>query len=184
VVSIATGGGGSVSFYGAVSLYDVTLGVDTTSIDIQSISQDYDHLQLIISARTDENVASSDLLMTFNNDTTNANYYGLHHYWSYNTQALYEDQGRWLGRVAGDTAPANTFSMMRVMIERYAYGINKISRSEYAHRSAANAIIAGTIAMEWKSTSAINRITLSIYTGGAKLKVGTRVQLLGYKGLP
>jgi hypothetical protein len=164
-------------------IYDLTLDADTSAFDITGIPQDYDHLELLIDGRTDETATASDLLLTFNNDTTDANYYSNHYlYNNGNTQHGYDGAGRWSMRITGANAPSNMFGQASSMIQNYASTAkNKESVAHYFTQTGAATVTSGFIEVAWFSTAAINRITLSIYTGGKKFKAGSRCQLLAWK---
>jgi hypothetical protein len=169
------------TLYAGTVIYDSTLGSDTASFDISSISSSYDRLELYMVGRTDESALFSDLLMTFNNDTTDSDYYSLHHYIDeVPTQAVYAADGRWCFRIAGDTSPVNTRGFAYATILGYADGsISKVCSSRYNIRHGAGSQ-SGIVDLQWESTNAINRITLAPYTGGKKFKAGTRLQIIGY----
>jgi hypothetical protein len=169
--------------YMGTVISDTTLGSDTATFDVQNISAEYDRLEYILTGRTDEATVGSDVFLTINNDSTAGNYYGNNLYYSdAGAATIYESNDRWNGKICGDSAPANSFGRMFGTILGYANtGMNKNLECRYSYLGSTSTMVAGTMNVEWISTSAINRLTFSIYTGGKKFKAGSRLQIIGYK---
>jgi hypothetical protein len=97
-----------------------TLGVATTTVSFASISQDYEHLELRISGRTDRAGATSDAIgIAINADTTDANYRRNSFAWG-DSDVDFDADARLIGIATAATAPATAFAAVTVRIPFYA----------------------------------------------------------------
>jgi hypothetical protein len=167
-----------------VKMGGAVLSGAASSIDISSIPQTYQHIEILISARTDR-AATDDLpTLRFNNDSA-ANY-------DYNeiaaistsdtvTSVAAQTSGRW-GFIVGNTATADNFSAARITIPNYAMTNQRkswISWSSIIKTTGTSSTYGQNLfAGMWRSTAAINRITLLPGTGPNFL-AGTVVSIYG-----
>jgi len=166
---------------------DTILGSTATQIDLTSIPASWNALWLLIYARGDAAATVSTLSARFNGDT-GANY---------DTEQILGQGGGTtsasesigassasIGNIPAGTAPANTFGAMAHIIPFYtntALQKTIIGKSAEKHGTAAGTITTRTHCAEWRSTAAINRITILISAGN--MVAGTRATLYGVGGL-
>lgn len=162
---------------------NTTLTSDAASIDFTGIPGHYGHLVLEIYARSSAAVAAESVRMRFNNDSAG----------NYDVQGNDALAGTVFAAEAfaatslsvmaapGSTAGANLFSLATITIPHYANALNNksgISKHGYKTGTATTNINAGKIALFWRSSDAINRVTLFAATGN--LKSGSRASLYGW----
>lgn len=165
-------------------LHDEELAA-TGIFDIQNISQDYDHLIIKAMFRSSVSDVTDNIRMFFNNDTTLANYNSQQENSvngaTLNATGSAADNVPFLG--AGDTAPANNFSICVAEILWYSRtDLWKYSYAECGTYRASNDIHQSIRMIEWKDLSAIDRIT--IYPDGYatdELLAGSRITIHGIK---
>lgn len=167
-----------------------SLGSDTASIDLTSISGSYNHLQLILLLRSDRAATSDNVYLRFNNDSTAANYYS--YTVALNGAAL---AGTIVQRLAvtgtgfeislgavGSTGPANEFSV--IIVDLFAYAASTINRIVTVRGYSRSSTTGGTLNAisgggSWLNTSAaLSRITILPVTG-ANFKTGSSWMLYG-----
>lgn len=173
----AAGGGGG----GAMSkIAEVVLAADTASIDFASIPTTFEELRLVLVSRIDTAATSEDVAMRFNGDTA-ANYDALHH-----VDADYRDTGATyinVGTFAAASAPADVADMAVIDIPKYARTVfQKTARSVSGTKQGTSATYASHATGWWRSTAAINQVTLLPVTAGKKFKAGTVATLYGIGG--
>ena len=166
-----------------VQLSDTLLGASAASVDITSIPAHWTHLRLVAYARGDTAAANVSLLCRFNGDTGN-NYDAIlasnsHSATLLTAEGLAQASMR-LGDIAGSTAPASAFDGWEIVIPEYAGTTgHKTARANGALKGNTTT---GNLFVEigagwWRSTAAINRITL--FPGAGNFVAGTRVSLYG-----
>jgi ABC-type amino acid transport substrate-binding protein len=179
-VKWAAGGAGG----GAMTkLFDSTLGAAAASFDITSIPATYAALQLMLIGRSDAAAVNDSVTLRFNGDTA-ANY-------DYEVvtapdNSAPSDTGVFAatsialaGAVAAATAPAGAVGMLELTIPNYAgTTFHKACRTlnSWKHGTAAGSLFFRDCHGHWRSTSAINRITLA---GAGNFIAGTRCTLYG-----
>jgi hypothetical protein len=158
----AGGGGGAV-----VQLGEVVVGAGgAASIAFSSISSSYRNLRLVLSVRGDTAALTTGVSLRFNGDT-GANYDGqvgsLYGGGSLNTFDTIAGTSMPVGLAAAGTAPANTFSPLEILLHDYANttthkGVR--SHAGYKQANSTNSTVTSMGTGTWRSTSAINAITL------------------------
>lgn len=176
----ATGSAGATGASGSTLLADTTLGADAATIDFSSISQAYTHLRVVAMIRGD-GPAANNILLRMNNDS--AGNYDWENGLLAGTAGFTALQGIaatsiTAGYCATSGSAANEFSMYEWVIPYYTAGkLKKLSGQGHVAlaQSSGNVYLiwaAGT----WRSTSAVNRITL---VADSKFVTGSRVQIYG-----
>lgn len=175
---IAPSSGGSSG--GISKVYDNTLAVDSTVIDTgaNGVPAGFSSLEVFVYARTDEAVASSSFYVQLNNDATaiydNESLRGINATASVVPTAA---SNGWGNSCPGNTATANVFGAMQLSIPNYlgTTGFKDgLMYSGFAEATAANCI-AGIRTVNYRSTSAITRVSVTPITGGVKFKAGSRM---------
>lgn len=153
------------------SIYDTTLGVGAANIDITGITGLYAHLLIVAYLRSDTAAFSTDLVLRFNGDS-GGNY-------NANNNGSATSIGAGTGAnaaIAAASATASMFSAFAIFIPHYAGTANFKSAILPAFDVSSTSLVNGvTRAGVWKSTSAINRITISAAAGN--LVTGSRLSL-------
>jgi hypothetical protein len=163
---------------------DTTLGSDTANFDFTSIPSTYKHLKLVLSLRSDVAATSDGVFVRFNNDTA-ANYDYIVVV-LYTTMANAEGLGQtavWATTTMGNNAVASDFGTSYIDVIDYASTTpNKSSLSVGGWRgsTSTNFIRLYNGHGHWRSTAAINRITIYPQTG-TNWKTGSRATLFGVK---
>lgn len=138
---------------------EVTVGSGgTANINFASIPSTYTDLLLIGSCRTDGTYTDEDLLIKFNNSTSNyarrrlggTGSAAFMDYYAANTP----------GRVNGNTSTAGTFNNFSIYIPNYTASEPKIASYDTVTENSATASIQQIVAVTWNDTTAINQITL------------------------
>lgn len=173
-ISGGTGTGGGSSF---TKLYDNTLSTISGAFNITDISQNYDHLQLVMQLKgedTDEVVA---LAMYFNEDTTDANY---RMRYMNNLDNNQEGNDARIGFIPGINATTERVHRHMIDIPYYTQsGIDRVAMSMYYERDDVYQR-AGHAWLHWENTSPITDIKIRPWNS-TTLSVGSRVQLFGIK---
>jgi hypothetical protein len=172
------GGSGDVTM-----LFNSTLGADTASFDITSISSSYKHLEIIADLRSTEAAIQSIYNIRFNNDSA-TNYESMFHYAVPSTDGQDATGGTsgtamLVGYVAGANSAAGYSTAVQVFIPNYVgTTFKKQLRSQTGFSRAAgnDPCITDGVGV-WKSASAINRIT--VYPNSGSWKAGSMLTLYG-----
>lgn len=167
-----------------VRLADSTLAADAASIDFQSIPAIYAHLYLECYLRGTNAAAFIPMNIRFNNDT-GANYDNQTLQGSAAVASATEAFAQTVSFIAyapanGAAGGANLFNAVTVDIPHYANTANnKDYSAQYSFKSGTTTTLLnlGCVAGFWRSSAAINRIT--IYPTTDNLKSGSRVVLYG-----
>lgn len=179
VGSGGAGGGGAVT-----QISDSTLGGSAASFDLTSIPQTYNHLMIVAYLRGDTAAAGVQVLMQVNGDT-GATYSSQTVDASAATvtaaESITSTSAR-AGRAAANTAPANSFTHLDIMLANYAQASNnKVWRAVASSRETA---VGGGIVIEncsgqyfSGSIAAITRLTIFPFAGN--FVAGSRVTLYG-----
>jgi hypothetical protein len=155
-------GGGAV-----VQLGEIPVGAGgAATIAFTGISSSYRNLRLVLSVRGDTAAATTGVSLRFNGDT-GANYDGqvgsLYGGGSLNTFDTIAGTSMPTGLAVAGTAPANTFSPFEILLHDYANttthkGVR--SHAGYKQANSTNSTVTSMGTGTWRSTSAINAITL------------------------
>lgn len=167
-----------------VVLYDNTLGADG-SWDVSSIDQTYDDLRIELAVRSAVAGAVDNGYVNFNNDTTDANYDHQNVYGNNGTPFAGNAANRLPLTVVGNTQNANLFTPIEINIPAYASaqykGFWNIANSIADAAGNSYSVLTSSV---WKSTSAINRITISSLGGASNnFKAGSRIRIIGIKNI-
>ena len=172
----------------AISLIaSTTLSSDQTQIEFTNISQAYDHLQVYISARSDNASSESFVAARFNSDS-GTNY---HFVQMYGTKGGTRSGG-WEGsrssmpweRIPAGNAGSYVYGAMIQEVYDYSNTNKHTTTRGYGgwdDNSGGAIYFNGN---RWANTAAVTTLTLLVgdNLGTAKLKSGTTVQLFGIKG--
>ena len=168
------------TFYQRTVLYDNTLS-GSGSWDVTSIDQTYDHLELLIWGRSTRSAGTDELLIAFNNDTTDANYNLSQLYTTSSSVTGGTANARNTALVVAATQSSNRFSPYRFILQNYTdsskyKSIIGMGRDDADTTSSAFHI---TRSLTWKNTAAIDRIGLAAEVGS--IAAGSRLQIIGMK---
>jgi hypothetical protein len=171
----SAGGGGQTRKL----LYDNTLST-AGGWDVSSIDQTYDHLEIKIVARSTKSSEYDDMVITFNNDATDADYLTMIHYFGTGHNGS-TGIGRDIGGVLpGNSSVSNEFATFEGAIEFYANtSFDKYLRWRSSHRRNSSDRYDLMGSEEWVSTAAINRIAIASVAD--TFAIGSRLQIIGVK---
>jgi hypothetical protein len=170
---------------GLALLADVTLGADATTIDTgaNGVAAGFKQVIVVTSLRTDEVATGNAAFVRFNGDS-GANYdrYGFQVNNGVTTILSTFAGSGYLGvRVATASSDVNMFGDGTVMIPDYASTTKTKSMSAFSScigiGNAGNAF-RSDVAGRWRSTAAINQISLHL-NGGTVFKAGSRLTVYG-----
>lgn len=173
----------AITAAGALTLLSTTTLATDGTFDVQSISQAYNDLILILIARGTASATADTILMTLNNDT-GTNYFRENAFASTTTMTVSETLSAAAVTVAGVPAASDAsalFGCLEVVLFGYASATwNKVGISRWFHSDGATTGLQGTAfnGFRWASTAAINRVTL----GGsiaANLATGSQLRIYG-----
>lgn len=169
---------------GWYKIAEQTLEADGPNFDFQDIPDTYQTLRLVGSLRSTQASAFSGVVISFNNDTTDANYAFQRVQGNAAAAASAENtsaaNSRNTGLVPGASALADAYGMVDVTISGYA---DTDRFKHYVMQNAASwAATTGGHLMRivnglWRSTAAINRVTVT--PGAADWETGSRFALYG-----
>lgn len=159
---------------------DTTLGASAASIDFTSLPTTYAHLLVVVYARSDRAATLDTVGGRFNGDSA-ANYDYQYAGGSGATTSAAESLGAtsfYVGDMPGNTAGANLFSTSVFTVSHYAGSSN--NKSTVGHNlvkigTASGNLSARVIGGAWRSSAAINRITLVSVLGN--FVAGTRASV-------
>ena len=174
-VEWGAGGGSATGYLGTQLLRTVVAAGGQANFDLSSIDAGYDVIKIFLRGKSEYASGVEQFLMTFNNDTTNANYRTARSWTgSYGGGEVVDTRiAGWLG---GST---NDIAQNEITIINYAGGFWKTSQNHVVLRLG-NDIYTQNYACTWESTAAINRITLTT-TSGSDFAEGTLCVIVGYK---
>lgn len=160
---------------------DTTLGVAAATIDFTGIVATFAHLLLEIEGRGDAAAANIAVLLRLNNDSA-GNYDAQESSAvaaSVTASESFAATGITIaGRMPANTAPANAAGMISVVIPQYAgTTLQKVLRAIESGKNGTTtgSLVVRTCAGFWRSTAAVNRITL--IPGAGNFAAGTRASL-------
>lgn len=191
------GGGGTAGALTASDLDEIVVtkkikNVDTTitsftlsgtqaSITISDIPATYDHLKIVFNARTDRSAQTFDTIaMSFNNDTTDANYLRTYSYIdTVNVAAVNEAADRQIGMATAASSVTGDMAVNEIIILDYAStSIQKTVKNECSMRFDASILDYRAFVLNWENTSAISRIDITSQTS-SNFTAGTRIDVYG-----
>lgn len=176
-------GGGVATNFDSIATQTVGAG-GSASITFSSIPSTYQHLQIRAIARVTGAVTDSNFVAYFNTDTTSGNY---PQHTLYGTGAsaasgyTASDSNLAIGRCPGASSTADRFGVGICDILDYA-NTNKFktTRSLAAQDQNGSGIILLNSGL-WRSTAAINSITISAQSGNGNLAQYSHFALYGIK---
>lgn len=167
-------------------IFDKTLGAAASSFDTgaNGIDAGFSALQVYLYARTSRSSTTDGVKVTLNGDTGNnydsqiiqgsgatavaAQYNAIGFFYNSNLAAL-----------PGDTTTANVFGVLELVIPAYDQTTGfKSGRFILSQPDEANTLQSTTAASLWRSTAAINQITISPSVG-PNFKAGSRLLIYG-----
>lgn len=151
----------------------VTVGAGgVSSIDFTNIPQIYTDLIVMCSIRTTRASVVDGISVTFNNTYTgssNREVYGS----GSGTGSGADPTGSYVGYVNGNNATANVFGNSTLYIPNYTSSNAKSSFGDSVSENNTTAAYQSLEANIWSNGSAINRLTLSSYTGSTIMQYST-----------
>lgn len=167
--------------YGA-RIAELLLTVDTLQLDFLNIPSIYKHLHLVILARGTAALTGSELDMFFNNDT-GANYdylYGILTSTGWTQVGVFTAGAMEMGTCVCANGPADAADCTVIDILGYSQTIYQKAALSYTQQkrgTTAGNVTRGVRSGWWRSTAAINRITVQL--GAGNFKAGTIATLFG-----
>jgi hypothetical protein len=166
-------------------LFDSTLAAAAATFDIQNIPQTYALLRLLLLARSSDTAGGATwrpIMVRFNNDA-GANYDYQQVRGSGTGASGFESfagsSGK-VGNIPSDACPAGVFGQIVAEFVNYAGTVaNKTLTAVWGAKTGVTTTLidAGTITTNWRSSAALNRITL--FPDAGQFMVGTRCLLYG-----
>ncbi len=164
---------------------ETVLGSDTASIDFSSIPATFRHLRLVYLLRSTVASNQDSVVLTFNADTTNANYDRqlLQSGGATNTgqESLATTGARNITTIPAASSPSNHFGNGEISVHNFAgtTGYKQAITVGAAWRARTTTLNQLQVQIvSWASTTAVNQITLAPSTGPNFL-TGSRVALYG-----
>jgi hypothetical protein len=167
---LSVGNGTAAIPFGAYKIAETVLGSSAATFDFTSIPATFRHLLLEIYCRGDAAAAAANVLLRFNNDSA-ANYdYQLLQASAGSASGVeaFAQTSTYLGNAPAANAPANVFGNTRADIPYYANSTNQksvTSQSALKTGTTTGTLFSYCPAGFWRSTAAINRITLLLSSG-------------------
>ena len=165
-----------------VLLADTTLASAAASVDLTSIPAHWTNLMLVVYGRGDFGAVGVTGCLRFNNDSAG----------NYDQEILRGNNATAsalnalastsisIGSFPGASGTANYFGMCAVLIPNYANAVGQkasIAWGAARFTSAATDMYNDIVGGFWRSTAAINRVT--VFPNSGNFEVGTRVSLYG-----
>lgn len=142
------------------------MSASAASFDFTSLPSQFAHLLIVVYGRGDTVAVNTTILCRFNNDTA-ANYdteRGYNVGTTTNTpQETLADTAAHIGSIPAASAPAGLAGMSRVDIAGYAattFQKAVVSAGAYKTATTTGSLVADQYASFWRSTAAINRVTI------------------------
>jgi len=169
---------------GVGMVFDSTAGGAVASFDTGAIiPAGYAHLRVVLQARGDTAAVGTNLLVRFNNDS-GANYDIQYHVGQASAAAAAESfagTSGYIGSMAAASAPASVSGQAEMIIANYAgttFQKTYLSQSATKTGTTTGLMFAYHISGFWRSTSAINRIT--VFPAAGNFVAGHRMTVYVY----
>lgn len=183
------GGGALVVSTGTIYVEEVLhreiLAVATGSMVAAGLSQDFDHLKIIINARGDGSYFNGGGYIFFNADTTIANYYTERHTAGAGaaTHSVVNTDNPLALVWPGALALADEWGQHEILISEYSNsGKRKVADSEIRLRDGASSAYMFTMVLNWENTDAIESIIIDSDTiNSDNFVTGTYFSVLGIR---
>lgn len=159
-------------------IYDNTLTLDGTWG--LSIPQTYDHLEVMITGRTDAmGVLEDAIKMEANGDTTDNHYRIVEHY-ATDTHSFGNADGAWLFPIAANLVPSgwNGYGTAFIPFYRMDTNADRMAVGRGYHRITSTMMKLQEISWEWENTNAITSLAFKP-AYGTYIKAGSRIQVFG-----
>jgi len=169
-----------------VKIAEQVLGADAASVTFSSIPQNFTHLKLVCYGRITQAIQGNNILLRFNGDTgANYDYQILA---AFAASAGNSESFAQTGIVVGDFTAANASTSTQAalsesLIPVYAgttFDKNIVSHNGVKYGTSTTNMQAEVCVGFWRSTAAINSITL--YVGSGNIKAGSVFSLYGIGG--
>lgn len=164
-MNLNTGAGTGISGGGMTRIAQVVCAGSQATISFSSIPATYTNLRLIIYGRDTKAAGEQNFYMGFNGDTTSANY--ISHYLEGSAAAVSAanvagSSAGWIAVFPGVTGNANAVASLDIIIPSYAgttfYKMATTTQNSYSGATPTHSNL--VTQMVWKSTAAINAISL------------------------
>jgi len=156
------------------------LGSDTSSVTFSSIPATYDHLEVSVYTRTDRSAVNDVVNMTFNTDTTAANYNHQELQGAGSTLSANTDAANYrIGVYPSASEGSNEFGIGTTTIYNYA----KTDRDKHRLTVMGSSERVLLYSRRWEDTSAINQIVLTP-NAGTNFLAGSVFTLRGITATP
>lgn len=174
-------GTGQIGTSGALSVIARTvLAAPAATIDFTSIPATYESLLVQLTGESSQATTSTGIDVRFNNDS-GANYDGGRVTQVTAATATAQTSVR-IGALTGTTGTANSGGAVELLIPNYARTVfHKTGIARNTFKDAANAPFVEHDGIHWRSTAAIDRVTL-ILPGGGNFVIGSVATLYGIAG--
>jgi hypothetical protein len=166
-----------------VLLEHLVLGSNVAAIDIQNISQGFEHLRIYFLSRTDH-FGTTNLMLRLNNDT--GNNYDYQHMQVLGTTVSGLTSAAasniLLGSIHAENAAANRWGVFTIDIPNYTSNQHKrvIATNSHIRDATTSNFLMIKISAGWRNTDSIDRVTLSPLSGN--FLAGTVISIYGLQG--
>lgn len=163
-------------------LYDNTAGVAIASWDVSNISQSYNHLMMVVNARSDTGATDTVVAVRLNNDSSASYDYqnGLVFASSFNASETFGATYLRCGSCPAATANASRFSNNNIIIPNYT-GTNgfKIVTTDcsFYYGTGTGTMIRSIHGGFWPGAIAITRVT--VFPSAGNFVAGSRLTIYG-----
>lgn len=170
---------------GFTLLHNETLAAPGT-FSITGIAQNYDHLELVCSLKANAGVPGAEYFLSFNNDTTQANYNTARHIAGLSATIGQHSLATGTTRACmvgpGESDAASIYGKVHALVPYYT---NALSIKGALVKSIDVRVISTTYflndaIMVWNSPSPINRVDISVNNANVDFSSGSSVQLFAY----
>ena len=177
-----TPAGAAGSYVSGRVVATAALESDTASITFSSIPQTFETLVLELRSRTNAAANNDSVIVTFNGDTTNANYdRELVVFSASSSTPAYNSSTRLAITTLGDTAPTDTFGECEMRVPHYSGNAVKVAKSQNIQGSTTSVLQFSLGVTRWKTSAPITTILLQPNVG-ALFKAGTVATLRAFGG--
>lgn len=164
-------------------LDDQTLGAPAAGITFSAIAQTYNHLMIVVNARSAK-VAVNDWLFLRLNGDTGANY--LAEYTAGSAAAASAGESLAAATVAffivpGASATADHYGAAKLTVPNYRSAVRKSACADFfsSQATTTGGLFGGASGQLWMNVAAITSITVMSFTGATNLAAGSRATLYG-----
>lgn len=159
----------------AIQTVTVTSG-GVSTLSFSSIPTNYDHLELLVSARCAS--TSSELVLTFNSAQSNWSTRHLGAGGSVFANNAYQPSYMYLGGIASSAYSTNSFSLNISFIRDYAGSSAKLVSGTNVSLENGTSAVSNLVSGLWNSSGAVTSIQI-FFVAGSAFEVGTSATLYG-----